>query len=92
MCYEHSITLAIPSNTHELCMLNQKIHGNIMPLVVTLAGTHTIATATDFIKRRRAGMKLLSHAKATVAGSLVYLPWQMQSCSLTCLRVVSFGS
>lgn len=29
-----------------------------MPLVVMLAGTHTIATAIDFIKRRRAGTML----------------------------------
>lgn len=63
-----------------------------MPLVVTLVGTHTIATATDSIKRRRAGTMLLSHAKVKIAGSLVYPPWQMKSCSLTCLKVVSLGS
>lgn len=63
-----------------------------MPLVVMLVGTHTIATATDFIKRKRAGAMLLSHAKVKIAGSLVYPPWQMKSCSLTCLKVVSLGS
>lgn len=63
-----------------------------MPLVVALVGTHTIATATDFIKRRRAGMMLLFLAKVKIAGSLVYPPWQMKSCSLPCLKVVSLGS
>lgn len=63
-----------------------------MPLVVMMAGTHTIATATGFIQRRRAGTRLLSHAKVTRVGSSVYPPWRMQSCSLTCLKVVSFGS
>lgn len=29
-----------------------------MPLIVMLAGTRTIATATDFIKRGRVGMML----------------------------------
>lgn len=67
------------------------MHGNIMPLVVTLVGTHTIATATDFIKRRRTGVMLLSHAEVKIAGSLVYPLWQMKSCSLTCLKVVSLG-